>query len=81
MLPAATAPNAIIKEASGISTFAMMRIGFVMNVVCVFATVAAVELYGGAMFDFGEELPAWLTENDDAYASCSRNVSSGIISA
>ncbi len=69
MLPAATAPNAIVKEAAGIPTHVMIRAGFIMNVICVAATVAAMAVYGGLVFNLGEDLPAWLL-SDETYAAC-----------
>lgn len=76
MLPAATAPNAIVKEAAGISTFDMMRAGLVMNCLCVASTVGAIWAYGGLVFDFSG-LPAWLTDNDVDYAACAANATAG----
>ncbi len=70
MLPAATAPNAIVKETAGIPTFTMMKAGFVMNLVCVATTVVFVMSWGRVVFDFGQELPDWLTSNSTDYENC-----------
>ncbi len=73
MLPAATAPNAIVKEAAGIPAGIMMSAGLVMNVICVVTTVLVMVTYGRMVFDLGSELPDWLTSEDVAYAECAAN--------
>ena len=40
MLPAATAPNAIVKQSGDIPVKFMIGLGFVMNLLCVATTVA-----------------------------------------
>ena len=77
MLPAATPPNAIVKEAANINVVDMMKIGFIMNVICVFTTVIMINTYGRLIYYFGDELPDWLTENDPAFAQCANQTLSG----
>ena len=70
MLPAATAPNAIIKGVANIRIFDMMKIGVVMNVFCVITTVIMINTYGRLIFSFGSGLPEWIIENDAKFAHC-----------
>ena len=58
MLPEATPPNAIAHEASGMTTTQMMRVGFLMNIVCVIVNMVAINTYGVAMFDLNN-FPDW----------------------
>ena len=58
MLPVATPPNAIAHEASGMTTTQMMRVGFLMNIVCVIVNMVAINTYGVAMFDLNN-FPDW----------------------
>ena len=58
MLPVATPPNAIAHEASGMTTTQMMRVGFLMNIVCVVVNMVAINTYGLAMFDLNK-FPDW----------------------
>ena len=46
MLPVATAPNAIVFGASTMRTTDMMKAGFVMNILCILTTWAAMNSYG-----------------------------------
>ncbi|CAB4055740.1 SLC13A2_3_5 [Lepeophtheirus salmonis] len=61
MVPVATAPNALVYDASSISQFHMMKIGFVMNIICIITTTIAINLYGGLVFTFSP-LPEWMME-------------------
>ncbi len=72
MLPAATAPNAIVKGAADIKISEMMKIGIVMNIICVLTTVIMINSYGRLIFDFDGQLPEWLVLNDQTYANCSQ---------
>ena len=58
MLPVATPPNAIAHEASGMTTTQMMRVGFLMNILCVIVNMIAINTYGVAMFDLNT-FPDW----------------------
>ena len=58
MLPVATPPNAIAHEASGMKTTQMMRVGVVMNIVCVIVNMVAINTYGVPMFDLNQ-FPEW----------------------
>lgn len=61
MLPVATPPNAIVYEASGIKTSEMMLAGFVLNVVCIFVNVIAINTYGVYMFSL-DTFPVWANQ-------------------
>ena len=58
MLPVATPPNAIAHEASGMTTTQMMKVGFLMNILCVVVNMVAINTYGVAMFDLNN-FPDW----------------------
>ena len=58
MLPISTGPNAIIYGPSRISIKEMIKIGFVMNGVCLCVVLVSVNTYGAAMFDL-REFPDW----------------------
>ncbi len=75
MLPAATAPNAIVKGAADIEVKEMVKIGFVMNLICVLTTVGLINTYGHVIFDLDDTLPDWVTSNED-FSHCNNTVSS-----
>ena len=58
MLPVATPPNAIVFSASGMRTAEMMKVGLVMNFLCVASTMVAINAYGPALFDLNT-FPDW----------------------
>ena len=71
MLPAATAPNAIVKAAGNIDVWQMMKVGFVLNLITVAVTVVMTNTYGTLLFEFGQELPEWLVvKNDTGFDIC-----------
>jgi hypothetical protein len=77
MLPAATAPNAIVKEASGIPSPVMLLAGVGMNVWCVLTTVAyslwVLQLITPDAAT--EPLPEWLAQGTDPdFAACGTNL-------
>ena len=61
MLPVATAPNAIVYEASSMSTKDMAATGFAMNIICVLVTSIAINSYGVVMFEL-QSFPEWARE-------------------
>ena len=70
MLPAATAPNAIVKQSGDISVWFMMRCGFVMNLICVCMTVMWMNVVGPMYFQFAEPLPSWIAAGGGLPANC-----------
>lgn len=62
MLPVATPGNAIVISASGMATSDMMRIGFVMNIVCILVTIFLINTLGHAIFDL-DTLPTLANTN------------------
>ena len=58
MLPVATPPNAIAHEASGMQTAEMMRVGAVMNFLCLAVNMLAINSYGIPMFEL-DQYPDW----------------------
>ncbi|CAG0890710.1 unnamed protein product [Darwinula stevensoni] len=58
MLPVATAPNAIVHEATQMKTTSMMKAGFVMNVICVAVINLMINTLGRGIFDFSK-FPDW----------------------
>lgn len=58
MLPVSTPPNAIVFESSGLRVVDFMKVGTIMNVLCIGLVVAATYSYGTVLFDL-EEFPDW----------------------
>lgn len=58
MLPVSTPPNAIAFGPSGMRAVDMLKVGFVMNVICMAVTLAATYTYGFPLFDLGS-YPPW----------------------
>ena len=61
MLPVATAPNAIVYQASSMRTSDMMKAGLPLNLVCILTTNIAINTYGAALFGLGS-FPEWASE-------------------
>ena len=61
MLPVATAPAAIVFEASTMTTSYMMRAGLPMNVICIVTTNIAINTYGSLMFGL-DGFPDWAVD-------------------
>ena len=62
MLPVATAPNAIVYQASTMTTTDMMKAGLPMNIICIVTTNIAINTYGSLMFGLGS-LSDWVIES------------------
>lgn len=58
MLPVSTGPNAIAFIPSRITTFEMVKVGFVMNVLCLLVIHVCINTYGTILFDL-DEFPDW----------------------
>ncbi|CAG0896408.1 unnamed protein product [Darwinula stevensoni] len=58
MLPVATAPNAIVYEATQMKTISMIKAGFAMNVICVTVINLMINTIGRGLFDFSQ-FPEW----------------------
>ncbi|XP_059091430.1 Na(+)/citrate cotransporter-like isoform X2 [Tigriopus californicus] len=58
MLPVSTGPNAIAFIPSRITTFEMVKVGFVMNVLCLIVIHVCINTYGTILFDL-DEFPDW----------------------
>ncbi len=58
MLPVSTGPNAIAFRVSKLSVFEMVKVGTVLNVICLAVVMLAINTYGYAMFDL-DEFPEW----------------------
>ena len=61
MLPVATAPNAIVYQASTMTTTDMMKAGLPMNIICIVTTNIAINTYGSLMFGLGG-FPEWAVD-------------------
>ncbi len=61
MLPVSTGPNAVCFGPSGMTMLQMMRLGFVLNLVCLGIITFASNTYGYFMFDLGD-FPSWAQE-------------------
>ena len=59
MLPVATAPNALVFEASTMKGSAMIAIGFGMNIICVLFTNLLINYYGETIFEPFDIVPSW----------------------
>ena len=70
MLPAATAPNAIVKQSGNIPVSFMMKVGFVMNLICVAMTVMWMNLVGPFYFKFDQPLPSWVAAAEGIAGEC-----------
>ena len=68
MLPVATAPNALVFDASTMKNTFMMTIGFGMNIFCVSLTNLAINLYGEAIFEDFDTIPDWATPTSESLA-------------
>jgi sodium-dependent dicarboxylate transporter 2/3/5 len=62
MLPVATAPNAIVYQASTMTTTDMMKAGLPLNIICIITTNIAINTYGSMMFGLGS-LSDWVIES------------------
>ncbi len=72
MLPISTGPNAILFGPSGISVMKMVRLGFVINVVCLAVVTVCINTYGYYMFDL-DQFPNWaqdVVDTDVSTALC-----------
>jgi len=58
MLPVATPPNAIAHEASGMSSTQMMKVGFMLNILCIITSMVAINTYGVVLFNL-DQFPDW----------------------
>ena len=65
MLPVATAPNALVYEASTMKSSVMIMVGFFMNIICVTNTNIAINLYGEHIFEKFDSVPAWANTTGD----------------
>ncbi len=65
MLPVSTGPNAICFGPSRISVLTMIKLGFVLNVICLGIITLAINTYGFLMYDLGE-FPDWAEEYTSA---------------
>ena len=65
MLPVSTGPNAICFGPARIGIFTMIKLGFVLNVVCLGIITFAINTYGYLMFDLGE-FPSWAEDYSSA---------------
>ncbi len=62
MLPVATAPNALVYDASTMKSIHMLTIGFFMNVICVAITNVFINYAGPTILDFEiDKVPEWVT--------------------
>ena len=61
MLPVSTGPNAVCFGPSGMTTFQMVKLGAVMNLLCLLVVNVCINTYGYAMFDLGE-FPEWASD-------------------
>ncbi len=66
MLPAATAPNAIVKQSGDIPVSFMIPLGFIMNILCIASTVAWTNYAGGLYFKLEPPYEPWLADKLDA---------------
>ncbi|KAL3856478.1 hypothetical protein ACJMK2_011232 [Sinanodonta woodiana] len=58
MLPVATPPNTIVFSYGYLKVFDMVRVGFVLNLICVFIVTMAISTYGRIYFNL-DEFPEW----------------------
>jgi len=58
MLPVATPSNAIVHDASGISSSQMMKVGFMLNILCIITNMLAINTYGVSIFNL-DQFPDW----------------------
>ena len=66
MLPVATAPNALVYDASTMKSTHMLMVGFFMNLICVGITNVAINFYGPVIFGFEvDKVPDWAYESVD----------------
>lgn len=65
MLPVSTPPNAIAFGPSGMRTVDMLKVGTVMNLVCLLVTLAGAYTLGLALFDL-ETYPSWAESNNNS---------------
>ena len=72
MLPVATAPNALVFDASTMKNTSMMSIGFVMNIFCVVLTNIAMNLYAEPLFEEFSKIPEWAITTPE-YESLANN--------
>jgi len=73
MLPAATAPNAIVKEASSLPASTMLAAGLGMNVICVLTTVAYFAFVVQNVYESvsSDPMPDWLANGTvEAFREC-----------
>ena len=62
MLPVATAPNAIVFQASTMRTSDMMKAGLPLNLICIITTNLAINTYGSLLFGLNS-FPEWAVES------------------
>lgn len=61
MLPVSTGPNAVCFTPSGLTIFKMVKLGAVMNLLCLGVVQLCINTYGYVMFDLGT-FPDWAQE-------------------
>ena len=69
MLPVATAPNAIVFDASTMSISDMLIAGFGMNIVTVLTTAVAINTYAIPIFSL-DTFPEWAAASLSANSTC-----------
>ena len=71
MLPVATAPNALVFEASTMRGQTMILIGFLMNIMCVGFTNVWIHFMGEYFFNEQfEGIPDWVTLEPNFNSTC-----------
>ena len=62
MLPVSTPPNAIVFESSGLRVVDFIKVGTLMNFLCIGVLIGATYSYGTVLFDL-DTFPAWAQPN------------------
>ena len=62
MLPISTGPNAIVFGPSGMTIMEMVKVGSVMNLICLGIVTLCMNTYGYILYDFGS-FPQWAQES------------------
>ncbi len=58
MLPVSSSPNTMVYIPSGLTTYQMAKLGFVITLICMVVVILSVMSYGYIMFDLGT-FPDW----------------------
>lgn len=66
MLPVSSAPNTMVYVPSGLTTYQMARLGFVITLICMMVVILSVMTYGYIMFDLGT-FPSWANSTNIDY--------------